>query len=426
MSTIPQQLSGEEKQVYQILCSASSENHHVPLVLVTSDIGKDYDDLAAVVVLKELDRLGLVKIIGLIANLTPAVKRAQFARGALDTLGLEDVPVAVGTSAATKGFKVKDYEFNGSDGCPVSFMSKETNFKSGPELYFQFYRKAQELKQKITFLQDISEFVEGETKLPNGTIVSHEKLFVENTEKVILQGGYVYHSGVLTPQTDAANNGWNFQAAEKFHAFLGKQKHIPSVVYEKTAAFAAAVPVKVTGEFAATKHPLGLHLQFVQVEQDLYFYNTACKRPEHRAFGWTDKAWFLKNRCSWAEKHKYDEKLAREGPEDPRDILPYCSFIMYDALAALGTLDGPVLDKLGVLTKPVGWKNRRVVGVAKPPALQPDASKPKVPLPGDLLPVGTGINEEKMITTLRALIKGSLYDAVAGGHYLPRNGGREL
>jgi hypothetical protein len=429
MATIPQQLSPEEKQVYQTILSASRD--HVPSVLVTSDLGKDYDDLAALVLLGELDRLGLIKFIGLVANLYPAEERAQFARGALNSLGLENVPVAIGTRATTKDIAVKNYEFNTSDGKPVSFMGKETNFKTGVELYFELYRKAEKSKQKITLLfisslQDITEFVEGSTVLPNGTTVSHKKLFIENTEKVILQGGYVYYSGVLTPQTNAANNAFNLEAAEKFHKLLGQQKDIPSVVYEKTAAFGAAVPVKITQDFADTKHPLGLHLHFVQEEQDLHFYKTASGPPGQIMFGWTDKAWFLQNRCSWADEHKDNEKLAREGPEDPRDVLPYCSFIMYDALAALGTLDGPVLDKLGVLTTPVAWGNRRVVGVSKPPALKDGEQKPAVPRPGDLLPLGTGIDKDKMITTLRAFIKGSLYSAVAKGYHLNHDGGRKL
>jgi hypothetical protein len=65
-------------------------------VVVITDVAKDYDDLAAIVVLKELHRLGYVRLEAFIVNLKPARKRAIYLRAALDSLGLQDIPVGVG------------------------------------------------------------------------------------------------------------------------------------------------------------------------------------------------------------------------------------------------------------------------------------------------------------------------------------------
>jgi hypothetical protein len=56
--------------------------------MVITDLAKDYNDLAAIVVLKELYRLGFVHLKAFIANLELSCKRAIYGRAALDSLGL--------------------------------------------------------------------------------------------------------------------------------------------------------------------------------------------------------------------------------------------------------------------------------------------------------------------------------------------------
>lgn len=60
---IPTGLSPEEQGVYKKLIGVRKRRGRQapPRVVVITDLGKDYDDLAAMVVLKELHRLGLSK-----------------------------------------------------------------------------------------------------------------------------------------------------------------------------------------------------------------------------------------------------------------------------------------------------------------------------------------------------------------------------
>ena len=62
---IPQNLSPDEQSLYQTLIevkkSRGIESRPTPEVVVITDLAKDYDDLSAMIILKELHRLGLSK-----------------------------------------------------------------------------------------------------------------------------------------------------------------------------------------------------------------------------------------------------------------------------------------------------------------------------------------------------------------------------
>jgi hypothetical protein len=80
--------------------------------VVITDLAKDYNDLAAIVVLKELHRLGFVYLEAFIANLEPSRKRAIYRQAVLDSLGLQDVPISVGTKTSIIKHKEYKYEFD--------------------------------------------------------------------------------------------------------------------------------------------------------------------------------------------------------------------------------------------------------------------------------------------------------------------------
>merc|ERR1719253_1437567 len=77
-------------------------------VIVMSDDGKDLDDELAKVLMSALMPLGFV------ANLAPALQRARLAKGTLNELGFDNVPVAVGSEMLKdSGIKSgKAYEFD--------------------------------------------------------------------------------------------------------------------------------------------------------------------------------------------------------------------------------------------------------------------------------------------------------------------------
>merc|ERR1719253_2379289 len=83
-------------------------------VIVMSDDGKDLDDELAKVMMSSLMRRGSVTPLGFVANLAPALQRARLAKGTLNELGFDNVPVAVGSEMMKDGGikSGKAYEFD--------------------------------------------------------------------------------------------------------------------------------------------------------------------------------------------------------------------------------------------------------------------------------------------------------------------------
>ena len=387
---IPEQLLPEEKAQYETLIEVvearPAHGTKPPRVVVITDLAKDYDDLAAMVVLKELDRLGVVKLLGFIANLMPANRRTQFGRGALDLLDLRNIPIAEGTSgfpdSTDKKHKILDYEFD------CDFMVDEHDSRlvrdgKGETLLYRLCSEAVTSGQKLTLLlisslEDIYTFSQ-----------KYPKLLKDAVSNIVLQGGYTISAeGKLVPDEAANNNRYDMEAAKKFHTFM-QDSSIPSVVYTKVAAFATPLTSDLFAELEKTQHPLGQHLRAVQVFQDLAFYKTASKpNPKDRFAPFMDQEWFLKNRTSWFDK---DHPPNTRYPED-QEVVPYLTkVIVYDALAALGTSGPDAIEALKVLVdnsvQPPSI--HQIVGFAGPPS-------------------DPGVKPEQMALVLSALLKGSL------------------
>jgi len=228
------------KAVYRTLLEVKRENDanniEPPVVIVIYDIAKDYDDLLAKMLLKELHRLGLIKLRGFVANLEPAKTRAGFGRGASDLLGLPQVPEAEGTRGLPRGKKqeLHDYEFD------CSFIKEEAVTEKGINLLYRLLKAARIAGEEVILLclsslRDIAEF---STKYPNTLRHALKK------GKVVLQGGYSVVDGNLKVNK-AANNDFNPKAATTFHTFLQTHK-IPSIVFDKNAATNLKYPLPRT------------------------------------------------------------------------------------------------------------------------------------------------------------------------------------
>ena len=383
---IPQGLSEKERSHYETLIDLVEANplREQPHVVVITDLAKDYDDLAAMVVLKELHRLGVVKLLGFIANLMPAEKRAQFGRGALDSLGLRDIPIAQGTSGFPPSARRKHTELAYEFDC--DFMAKDervSNGNGGDRLLCRLCDDAIKSQQKLTLvlissLEDIYTFSKNHRDLLRGAV-----------RNIVLQGGYTISAeGKLQPEETANNNRYDMDAAKEFHAFMQECK-IPSAVYTKVAAFATPLTSDLFAEMAETNHPLGKHLRKVQVSQDLSFYKTASnKNPEKRFAPFMDQKWFLENKTSW-----FDADPDRDDPFPEGDaVIPWLNkVIVYDALAAVGASGSDALDALKVLTNTNTPPHsiHQIVGFAGPPS-------------------DPGVDPKQMASVLSALLKGSL------------------
>lgn len=385
------------KTILQTVAKRSS-NDKIRVVVIT-DLAKDFDDLLAMIVLKELHRLNVIQLLGFVANLYPAEKRARLGKGALRQLGLDNIPIAIGTAGEHDNARheVLPYEFDGSE----SFIAEEGEVtQPGAELLFEIFSKAKTEGYKVTLLtlsslMDISQFAQ-----------AHPDLLKDNLARCVLQGGYSVVDGKLTADSAATNNHFAMAEAQQFHDFL-QANDIPSMCFSKVATFATPIYQVLLTDMESTGVEVGKYLRAVQVGQDLHFWNCASGPVEKRFRPFMNAEWFLQNKTIWYDKHSKDEP----SPEGDK-IVPYLGKVTaYDCLAAIGVGGEDILSSLGVikelkLREDVKHARHKIVGVL--PVMDPEI-KGKV-----LLPEEANIHGVKFATAIQALALGSLKSVQQG------------
>ena len=371
-----------------------------PKVFVICDLGKDYDDLAAIILLKELHRLGLIHLEGVITNMNPPRKRAILGRTILDLLDLQDVPIGVGTAGPPGCGEAYDYEFE------ASFMPEEEAFTRTGD---RFFEDGSKLLHQV-FTRSIEEGRQVELLLisPLGDIVNfaelHPNIFRPAVGRIHMQGRYsVSAKDVLIPGEDATNNFMDKIAARKFHKLIGEQK-IPSVVYTKVAACAVPIPADIFKDLEASEHPIGSYIRNCHIKQNKAWYETACS---HKPFKNITQERFLLDRTNFYQQHPPGPLRSIMGTPLPFDgtplpigdqILRYSVGIIYDALAAFDTCGQDAVQALGVLdTESMAAQTSiyKVVGTTSP-----EYDLPDIP----------NINPERMELLISTLLKGALND----------------
>lgn len=382
---IPTGLPTQERDVYarvlDVVAKRSACGAPAPVVIVFSDIGKDYDDLAALLIYKELNRLGAIELAGVVTNLNPAAARARLARGALNLFGLQRIAVGVGSNGSDVAHPVLDYEF------ACDFMAPANDsYMDGEHLLLGVYRNAQR-RQKPVHLVLLS-------SLRDAAALSaqHSALLAGSTKAVFLQGGSgVATDGHLVPDPRTANNMFDMSSASAFFSFL-QDNCLPSHTYTKTAAYAATLDVAFFQELADMDHPIGHYLRRTQIEQDVAFYVMACNEdPRQRFAPFMDQAWFLRMKTNWYENH-----TQADTPPVGRAVIPYLTkLVIYDGLATLGAAGDDLTDALGVF-EPL----QRVL-----PNREHDCSAQHT-IYGDKH--STGVHRASLTLALRALMRGAL------------------
>ena len=399
--TIPKGLTKAAGSIYesilQIVEQRNRSGQKPPKIVIITDLAKDFDDLLAMIALKELHRLGAIELEGFVANLYPAEKRARLGRGALDNLGLQDIPIAEGTPGEpTANHQVLEYEFEGSE----TFIAPEgTPLPDGQTLLHDIFTRARDGDYKVTLLTlssllDIAEFEKLEPDLLKTAV-----------GRVVLQGGYSIIDGKLEADQAAANNNFSIEAARRFHGFMQDNK-IPSTCFTKVATFATPIYQTFLEELEKTELEVGVYLRAVQLGQDLHYWKCASGPPEGRFRPFMDEPWFLSVKTTWYEKHEFDE------PGPPGDkITPWLDKVTaYDCLAAIGAAGEDILEVLGV-TKPIVVRKdaihpiHKVVGVL--PVEDPkDKTKNK--------PEEANVNGNAFAVAIKALVLGSLLSVQQG------------
>ena len=247
----------------------------VPLIIMT-DPGKDQDDELALILCRTMCDLGLFKLEAVIVNLCPAGARAKLARGTLDSLAQEEVPVAVGSSAnksdiednftasvSATGFDylVREVEEPSSPSSPnSSFNSKgggggggfdDTEGRGGLALLLRTYLAAEEHSLTlliIAAMTDAATFIE-----------RHPTLFAAKTRSVAIMGGVDPASlgpaaQTMMPDQSAANHMGDQPAAATVFRRC-QELGVRLIVLTRAAAYGASVPAFIYDELATVQQP---------------------------------------------------------------------------------------------------------------------------------------------------------------------------
>ncbi len=244
----------------------------VPLfrsLFVITDPGRDQDDEDVLVMLNRFVRLGILDMLGTVANLAPAAKRAQLAKGTMDALGMADIPVGIGSNCLQPEDDGLKYQF------AVTYLAEQRTFEHGKNLIERALREA---RPKGVVLLLIS----GLTDAANALAHDHE-LFTEKVRRVVIMGGVqakdhrpvLDENGYFLPDLTAQNHTFDLDATKFLYRGL-QMLGIPMTVVSRHPAVAAKVPRSVYDDMADTGHVIGKRLRDAQMLAIEHLWKRAC------------------------------------------------------------------------------------------------------------------------------------------------------
>eukprot|EP00947_MAST-08B_sp_MAST-8B-sp1_P003978 g3978.t1 len=149
-------------------------------MVVISDPGRDLDDECAMIMLAALSQTpgALVECKAFIATLAPVEERVRLARGTLDLLGLDKVPVGKGSDG---GVETLPDDFTETAGAYMSPKGSTEGIEDGQALLKRVYEEADDKSLDmvvIASMKDAAIFVK-----------EHPELFAQKSRSVLIMGG---------------------------------------------------------------------------------------------------------------------------------------------------------------------------------------------------------------------------------------------
>eukprot|EP00656_Telonema_subtile_P004316 TRINITY_DN11957_c0_g1_i1.p1 TRINITY_DN11957_c0_g1~~TRINITY_DN11957_c0_g1_i1.p1 ORF type:complete len:368 (+),score=59.76 TRINITY_DN11957_c0_g1_i1:166-1269(+) len=299
----------------------------IPLIIIT-DPGQDLDDEMALVMLSALWRAGLTDPRCVVSNLHPSADRAALARGTLDVLGLQNVPVGEGTDGGDTTGSPVDLPGYAPSGHPLP---------AGSELLQQTLESSEDASLTVLLISSIKDAAE--------CLRSHEQLFARKVCRVVIMGGTLPQrdpGNKLEPDT-AHNNSFDSAASAFFYERI-QQLRIPMVVLTRHAAYSCPVPRAVFEELAASGSEIGRHLQSRQQQSIEQLWRRAAGEERLGLPVRCDKHWFSNTFCGGSVQVE-----TRSEHDSIWDLVE--RFQMYDTFALLACI--PCLQS--ALFSPVGY-----------------------------------------------------------------------
>ena len=224
---------------YCVVDSLNDQIAYPAEVIAITDFGCDHDDELAFVVSRALEKLGLIKIIGVVVNHSSDDKRAKLVKSALNYLGFDQtLPVARGSDDAPKS-KPKSYEFK------AAYMNDAVQIEAdGQILIKDLCEKAVTKNKKVNLV-----LLSGMTDARN-FIKNNLELAEKSIAKVSIMGGIKVIKGkaVLNDQKHIIPSG-------VYNNAVGTSSNIPSVSVEAIELYKILqelkIPITITTREAA-------------------------------------------------------------------------------------------------------------------------------------------------------------------------------
>jgi len=288
-------------------------------IVVITDAGQEPDDEMTLVLIRHLTELRLVNCLGVIANLRPSKERARLVRGTLDVLGLDQVPVGVGTDGGST-----DHVDNFSASAAKYMPLKETNIHlDGQALLHEIYSSAGCSSISLLCLSSLTDAAQ--------FLRQYEALFAQKTKSVTVQGGILpFQAGGFFEPDSAQNDSTDEDSSSFFYRRL-QELNIPMIVISRFAVAKCPISRTIYDRMASVGSPIGERLRQNQEDSMQNLWERALMPPNvPERLGLParcDKSWFLKTFCA---------NMQPEAVPNSQEIWPFVkSFRLYDPMAVL-------------------------------------------------------------------------------------------
>lgn len=291
-----------------------------PLIVFT-DVGKDVDDAIALIVLACLKRMFVLNPVAVIATLSPQEERARLARVVLDSLGLPDVPVGIGTDGGSED----SVELH-------CFASEEKQLKllHGSVLVPRILTEAEPKSVTLLCLAN--------TKDVSQLILKHPDLFSAKVKNVVIMGGAFYSESSERLEIDASAYNNNCEPAAARMLYLECQNRgIPTTTISRSAAYDCPFAIsKLNHLQLKCNHLLASEIHEANTNAILNLWKKvnmpAWMRGRGKLPARCNREWF----CNFFQVQIDDDAA---GPAATDSWLQSANIYLYDALATLNCVE---------------------------------------------------------------------------------------
>lgn len=244
-------------------------------VFVVTDPGLDPDDIVAAWLMASLHKLGLIEIVGTVANMDPSPLRAQLLKGVYTDLGV-DIPVGIG-SDCNCSHASRPYEF--------SYLGMSSNVLEGQRVWGNMIAEAEDKSITLVLISGLTDIAWAISTFP--------QIVQKVVKEVYIMGGASWVDGRMVADPTASNNKFDktLDPQTVYDFFI--DNGIPLKILTRFAAYAAGI----TPEFyedVKDINPVGAHLHKIQQSALMHLWQFACSNPpEHRQ----NRQWYSQTFC---------------------------------------------------------------------------------------------------------------------------------